>query len=149
MNGFVLTVLAACVVCMPAIAGEPVKFDPGLWEHSVRVSLDGTSWKTAEQGQTCLSVAEAGSWDAEIREQIASADCTVDQLSVAGGRVAGVVSCPDVNQFKASIIGQYTPRSYSMDVTSSVVLDTRQGGGSAKSAMKRLAQWRGHRIGPC
>lgn len=147
MNGFVLAIIAASFV--PAAAADLVKLDAGLWEHSIRVSQDGTSWHTAEQGKTCLSAAEATSWDAEVRGQLAAAHCAVNRLSVADGGISGVISCPDINQFQVSISGQYTPRAYSIDVASSAGLDMRPVGGSKKSPIKRFAQWRGRLLGSC
>jgi hypothetical protein len=99
-----LVIVAACVVCIPAIAADSVKFDAGLWQHTNRVSLDVASWQPAEQRKTCLSEAETTSWDAQVREQIARAHCATDRLSVADGqdlrrdRVSGRPSTPGKHQ---------------------------------------------------
>lgn len=144
-----LAIVAACVACIPAIAADRVKFDAGLWQHMNRVSSDGASWQPVETARTCLSEAQTTSWDAQVREQIAAAHCTIDRLSVADGRISGVIACPGIYRYRASVSGQYTSRAYSIDVVSSAVLDMSRAGGSAKSPITRFAQWRGHRIGAC
>ena len=139
----------ACVAAPSVFAADSVKFDAGLWEQTTEVSLDGRSWKPAEQEKACLSETDAAHVESEVRRQIAAGHCKVDRLSLGNGRISGAISCPDIGQLEVKISGEYTPRAYSIDVDSSAILDMSGVSGFAHSPIRRLAKWKGRLVGPC
>ena len=84
-----------------------------------------------------------------MRRQVAQAGCTVDSLTVGGGRIAGVIACATANQPVVRLSGDYTDTAYAVNLESSAVVDASQAGGPARATVRMFARWTGRRVGPC
>ncbi len=120
-----------------------------MWEQTTLVSPDGKSWQPGVKNKGCLSEDQASNWGSQVRQQIATASCTINTLSVVDGKIAGVISCSSINQPVVTISGKYTRSTYSVDLASSGVVDLTPLGGSAKAPLNAFAKWAGRHLGAC
>jgi len=149
MKRIVLMVAVAAAASFSAAAADRIAPAPGLWEQSTALSADGKTWRPGRRTQGCLTEAQASDWDAQMRRQVAQASCTIDTLTVGGGRISGVIACATLNQPVVTLSGDYTDTAYDVNLVSAAVVDASQVGGPARAPVRMFARWTGRRVGPC
>jgi Protein of unknown function (DUF3617) len=141
MHRSLLILLAA--VAASAIGHTGTLDDPkaGLWQQSTQLSPDGRQWRPGVKTQGCLTEAQASQWEENVRQQIAAASCTVQSLTVIGGKIDGVIACTSINQPVVQVSGLYSDSAYSVNLASSGVVGT--------APVTVFAKWVGRRLGSC
>ena len=134
---FLLTVLLTA--SHAARAGDFVA--PGLWEQTTSRSADGKTWRPGVRTRGCLTPQQADDWVPHVPQQIAAAGCEATTLSIAGGEVSGVLSCPAQTASAVRISGSYSSSSYDIDVGVSGV--------APSGPVGLFARWKGRRLGDC
>lgn len=141
MRKKLLTLLATAALAPLAHTGTLDDPKPGLWRQSTQLSPDGKQWRPGVKTQGCLTEAQAAQWEENVRQQIAAASCTVQSLSVIGGKIDGVIACNTINRPVVQISGLYSDSSYSVNLASSGVVGT--------APVTVFAKWVGSRLGSC
>lgn len=137
-----LLVLFAAVAVSPVSHGGTLDDPkPGLWQQSTQLSPDGRQWRPGVKTQGCLTEAQASQWEENVRQQIAAASCTVQSLSVIGGKIDGVIACHSINQPVVQVSGLYSDSAYSVNLASAGVVGT--------APVTVFAKWVGRRLGSC
>lgn len=136
------------LILFTAVAASPIGHTgtlddpkPGMWQQSTQLSPDGKRWQPGVKTQGCLTEAQASQWEDQVRQQIAAASCTVQSLSVIGGKIDGVIACNSINQPVVQVSGLYSDAAYSVNLASSGVVGT--------APVTVFAKWVGRRLGSC
>ena len=133
-----LAAIAASPLCHTGTLDDP---KAGLWQQSTQHSPDGKQWRPGVKTQGCLTEAQASQWEENVRQQIAAASCTVQSLTVIGGKIDGVIACTTIYQPVVQISGLYSDSAYSVNLASSGVV--------AGAPLQVFARWAGRRLGSC
>lgn len=138
-NLFIL--LAAVAVSPMGHTGTLDDPKAGLWQQSTQLSPDGKQWRPGVKTQGCLTEAQASQWEENVRQQIAAASCTVQSLTVIGGKIDGLIACNSINQPVVQVSGLYSDSAYSVNLASSGVVGS--------TPVTVFAKWVGRRLGSC
>jgi hypothetical protein len=133
-------VLAGLLLAIPAARAADF-VAPGVWEQTTSRSTDGKTWRPGVRTQGCLTQQQADDWVPQVRQQIAAAGCEATTLTIAGGKVSGVLSCPGQAASAVRIGGSYTASAYDIDVGVS--------GAVPSGPVGLFARWKGRRLGDC
>lgn len=151
MNNFKIALSVLAAVSLPCSAAS-ITPEAGMWEQATFISSDGKNWQPALKNSGCLSASEAAAWESQARQQMTSAGCTVDKMSVANGKMSGVVACRnasmaamDVKEAVMNVQGQYSDKAYSIELSASTVPQSATSG----SPVKYFLKWTGQRLGAC
>ena len=128
---------------------QAMQIEPGLWElssdvtdvsapdlpHEVRQRMIGPRSRVRH----CITPAQAEQPNANFLAGRAESECSYRDFTVADGRIAGAMACPDAT---ARMRGTYGPLGYDMRME----MTSPMAGGAT---MQLVVRSRGRRIGEC
>ena len=129
-----------------AVAESDVALRPGRWETSVSMAGDATPIPGAGKGgmATCLTNDDLAQMDKQMMQKPMDS-CKYDSFTMAGGRIAGAMSCNPAEgegpTMKMTMDGTYTPETYELAMTTEMSM----GGRSQSTTMQVTAR----RVGEC
>lgn len=141
-----LAALACAAWATGAQAAESVA--PGLWSEQVSLSMDqGRTWRARPAVQHCVSAQQVDTPAQRLRELLAADGCSADGVSVAKGRIEGVVVCTSHGGARVKLSGQYSDTSY--DVTGDATGKAEVNGQVVDMPLRIQSRWKGQRVGAC
>ena len=149
MKPLTLALLALLLLGKLAHAGDNIHPEPGMWEQTTQLSADQSHWRTMSNSRGCMSKEQASDWENTARQQIAAAQCTVQNLSVAGGKLSGLVTCANVYQAQMKLSGTYDGSRYDIDLVSTGTVPMPAPAGGKAVPVKLYGKWTGRLVGMC
>ncbi|HEX6377187.1 MAG TPA: DUF3617 domain-containing protein [Allosphingosinicella sp.] len=127
----------------PAAKGDGPRLDPGEWEMTMEMSMEGVPAAAAEMmkgmkvtTRNCITPEEAERPKADVFAGKKEGECTYEDYSFNGGRLRSTISC-EGGKTKIRMDGRYGGSSIDM------TMDTQSSGQSMKARMT------GKRVGEC
>lgn len=152
MNGTLIGLTAAFATLLMPAAGAATTadgFQTGRWLHTTRLSTDGEHWFPAKEEQGCLSPAQAGDIEGQVRSQLTAAGCTPTRLTLRNGLIKAELACSGAAGARVTVSGRYDRRSYGIDFRSDGGLDLSALGGIPGLPLQLIGHTSGKYIGPC
>ena len=120
-----------------------------MWVGVTKLSVDRTNWRTMSDKRGCLTKEDATDWESNARRQIATAQCSVQSLSVSMGKISGTISCATETQVQMKVDGRYDNRSYDIDLVSTSTIMMPPAAGGQAVPVKLYGKWTGRMVGVC
>lgn len=143
-------VMLAALTCAASITGAQAAetVAPGLWSEQVSLSMDqGRTWRARPPVKHCVSAQQAATPSERLRELIEADGCSADGVSVASGRIEGVVACASHGGARIKLSGQYSDTHY--DVTGDATGKAEVNGQVVDMPVRFQSRWKGQRVGAC
>ncbi|MCA0177274.1 MAG: DUF3617 domain-containing protein [Proteobacteria bacterium] len=143
-------VLFAALTCAASITGAQATetVAPGLWSEQVSHSMDqGHTWRARPPVKHCVSAQQAATPSERLRELIEAEGCSTDGVSVAKGRIEGVVVCTSHGGARIKLSGQYSDTRY--NVTGDATGQAEVNGQVIDMPLRIQSRWTGQRVGAC